>query len=118
MIYSQFQHSAQGVHMALNRRWKYFYSAPDRREYLFDRVKDPDEMRNHAYLPFERHVVNEMRDQLFAFYKTNGETDPIDGGKWREYPQPEFPADPDAGLLIQDAAWARDDQRIPGYTDA
>ena len=40
--------------------------------------------------------------------------DTLESDAWRRYPVRDIPADPDAGLLIQDHPWA--DQTIPGYT--
>jgi len=116
-IYSQYQRGPAGVYMALNRRWKYFYSAPDRREFLMDRLHDPDETRNRAGVTFCREDAAIMRRGLFDYYRSCGYTDPLDGDGWRLYPQPDLSPDPDAGLLIQDPPWAREYQRIEGYTE-
>jgi len=116
-VYSLYQRDHLSVRMAVNRRWKYFYSTPDRREFLFDRVQDPDETRNQSGLVFRRNAVSDMRGGLFDFYRNAGYTQPLDGNHWRLYPQPSMPADPDAGLLIQDAGWSVPLQRIPGYSD-
>jgi len=116
-VYSQYQRDALGTYMATNRRWKYFYSAPDRREFLFDRVLDPDETRNRAGLSLCRHELEEMRNSLFEFYRSQGFTDPIEDGRWKLFPQPSMPVDPDEGLLIQDPAWSIPYQVIPGYND-
>jgi choline-sulfatase len=116
-VYSQFQHGAEGLYMALNRRWKYAYSAPDRREYLFDREQDPQEMRNRAENVFCGQAADEMRARLMATYRAHGVTAPFDGEAWRLYPQPQVSRDPDAGLLIQDPGWSRAYQSIPGYSD-
>ncbi|MGI6381571.1 MAG: sulfatase [Anaerolineae bacterium] len=116
-VYSQYQHREVGVYMALNRRWKYFYSAPDRREWLIDREQDPNELRSQAGLVFRHSAVSEMRDTLWSFYRSQGFEEPIDGDAWRTYSQPSVPVDPDDGLLIQDAPWAAPYQSIPGYTE-
>ncbi len=116
-VYSQWYDGDKGTYMALNRRWKYYYSTADRREFLFDRVEDPQETRNRAETPFCRGATDEMRGALMDYYRSQGYTEPLDGDRWKLYPQPGFPADPDAGLLIQDAGWARPYQAIPGYTD-
>lgn len=116
-VYSQFQQGALGVYMATSRQWKYFYSAPDRREFLFDRVHDPEETRNRVGNPFGREALDEMRTALWARYRVDGYGDPLEGDHWRPFPQPSVPADPDAGLLIQDHGWAIPRQTIPGYTD-
>jgi arylsulfatase A-like enzyme len=116
-VYSQFQSRGEGIYMAANRRWKYFHSVPDRREYLLDRVQDPEETRNQAYAPFRRQIAAEMRRHLVDYYRAEGYGDPLDGDGWREFPQPHLPGDPDAELLIQDHGWTRSLQSIPGYTD-
>jgi len=116
-VYSQFQREALGVYMAVNRRWKYFYSAPDRREFLFDRVHDPDETRTRAGLILCRGDLERMRSGLFEFYRREGFAEPMEGDAWRLHAQPAMPLDPDAGLLIQDAPWAAPYQAIPGYTE-
>ena len=116
-VYSQFQHGALGVYMAVNARWKYFYSAPDRKEFLMDRREDPEEMRNRAGLAFNEGALQEMRSALFDTYRGQGYDDPLAGDAWRQYPQPQMPEDPDAGLLIQDPRWSQAYQAIPGYTD-
>ena len=38
--------------MAASKDWKYFYSAPDNREYLFNKNNDPQETRNVVRNPF------------------------------------------------------------------
>ena len=103
--------------MICNRRFKYFYSAPDRREFLFDRVQYPDEMRNRAGLTFCQDIREEMREMLFAYYRQTGYEAPVEGRDWRLFPQPTIPGDLDAGLLIQDPGWAKPYQAIPGYSD-
>jgi arylsulfatase A-like enzyme len=116
-VYSFHDSGAKATYMATNRRWKYYYSVPDRREYLFDRERDPDETRNRANSPFRRKVAAQMREGLMEFYREAGFTAPLDGDEWKDFPQPTVPEDPDAGLLIQDAGWARPYMAIPGYTD-
>ncbi|MGI6208008.1 MAG: sulfatase [Anaerolineae bacterium] len=117
MVYAQFQRRDLGVYMGLNQRWKYFYSAPDRREFLFDRVQDPEETRNRAGVVFCREALRQMRGQVMGRFRADGYTESLDGEAWREYPQPKMPEDPDEGLLIQDPGWAAPYQHIPGYSD-
>jgi len=103
--------------MAVSTRWKYFYSAPDNREFLFDRLADPGETRNQAYVTaFRSEACTMMRSALMEHLKACGTTAGIDGDNWRVFPQREIPPDPDAGLLIQDTftPWAKMDFP-PGY---
>lgn len=109
------ERAAGSAYMAATSRWKYFYSAPDNREFLFDREMDPRETRNQAGLPFRKAELKTMRERLFAHLRAGGETAGIDGDQWKVFPRMEIPEDPDAGLLIQDHPWAS--TAIPGYTD-
>jgi len=116
-IYSQFQRAELGLHMAVNRRWKYVYSAPDRQEFLFDRVHDPAELRSRVGVPLCRAALVELRTSLFAYYCEQGFCQPLDGEQWKLYPQPALPSDPDTGLGFNEPAWSRPYQFIPGYSD-
>jgi len=118
-VFSQYQRRERGVYMAVNRRTKYYYSAPDDREFLFDRLEDPEETRSRASLTFCQDRLQHMRHDVLHYYREQGYVEPIDGDGWRLYPPPPDPAgpDPDAGLLVQDPGWSRPLQVIPGYTD-
>jgi len=59
-IFGQFQTGPLGLYYAVTRSLKWAYSAADRREYLLDLVRDPNETRNLAYNPRAR------EDLLFA----------------------------------------------------
>jgi arylsulfatase len=116
-VYSQLGERARGLYMACNRRWKYIYSSADRREYLIDRITDAAETRNRAGVSLCDAALKEMRSGLIGCLRSEGYEEPLDGDTWKHYPQPEISPNPDAGLLIQDAAWSQPHQRIPGYTD-
>jgi len=104
------------TYMAVSRRWKYVYSAPDHREFLFDRLMDPLETRSRAGVPLCRRDLATLRTALLDHLRAGGETGGITAeGQWREFPRQVLPADPDALLLVQDHPWP--DTRLPGYTD-
>ena len=105
--------------MTVTRAHKYYYSAPDRREFCFDRAEDPDEQRSRAGLSFCQAEVAGLRDGLIDHLRGQGYTEPLDDSGWRLYDLPPQPAgpDPDEGLLVQDAPWSHELQRISGYTD-
>jgi len=115
-VFSQFQTAGTALYMVAGRRWKYFYSAADNREFLFDRVTDPLETRNKVGLTFCRDEVRRMKGVLIEHLRAGGETQGIDGDDWKVFPYQDVPGDPDAGLLIQDHGWAK--TSIPGYADA
>jgi arylsulfatase A-like enzyme len=133
-VYSQFNSQARGIYMIANRRWKYFYSAADQREFLFNLETDPQEARNQAGLPFpeQRAALRLLRQTLLEKLvgtQSGGAVEKNSSGElaWKIFepsalerrqqvigavsPSP----DPDEGLLIQDHPWA--DYAIPGYTD-
>lgn len=116
-VYGQLQQGALGHFMACDRSLKYYYSAPDGKEYLVDQVKDPEETRNCAENPLYAEQTERMRKRLIGHFKAEGYTDPIDGDGWKAHPKREMPSSPDAGLLIQDAGWSKPLYAIPGYTD-
>lgn len=118
-VFSQWNRGRNAIFLAINRRWKFVYSAPDQRELLFDRRRDPDESRDLAGLVHDpdwttSRAQRAMRRCLQEALKTMGETTAMDGDEWRLWPVRTLPPNPDAWLLYQDHAWA--DQQIPGYT--
>jgi len=116
-VYSQYESGPLAVHMAVNGRWKYVYSTPDRREFLFDHQTDPDEMRSRAEIPVCQAQTAAMRTGLMDHYRSRGHTADLDGDAWKLYDQPAIPRNPDALLLRQDHPWAEPQREIPGYTD-
>lgn len=106
-------------YMAVSPEWKYFYSAPDGQEYLFDRKADPRETRNRAGAPFCQAALTEMRAALIAHLRAGGETAGLDGEHFRAFPPFALPRNPDAGLLVQDGyvPWARKADDLKAYRD-
>ena len=95
---------------------KYTYSAADDREFLIDRRTDPDETRNAAGNPFHAADLARLRATLIADLTDAGFEEGIDGVSWRRFEPLQLgaAADPaDAGMLMQDQAWASVD--LPGY---
>jgi arylsulfatase len=60
-LFGQYQQGELGLYMVMTERWKYIWSAFDRREYLLDRVRDPDETLNLAYNVRRRDELLSMR---------------------------------------------------------
>ena len=114
-VYSQYRRSDTAIYTLINRRWKYAYSVPDNREFLFDRVQDPLETRNRAGLAFLHEDLERLRRQMQSFLAEGGEEEALDGEAWRAYPRRTVSDDPDEGLLIQDTPGYVLD--LPGYSD-
>ncbi len=110
--------AAYSSYMCVSREWKYFYSAPDDREYFFDRAADPNETRNRAGVSFVEPHLSRHKSALLEHLTRGGETAGIDRGAWRKFPTREVSPNPDTGLLIQDyyTPWA--EMELPdGYGD-
>lgn len=121
-VFSQWSAGPTGQYMQVTKRWKYFYSAADDKEFLFDRVADPGETRNQAGLSLVSKEKAKMRNALLASLKADGVTEALveENGvlAWKRHPkiadalqsgatgelfrQTGLSDDPDAFLLIQD----------------
>ena len=108
--------AAASSYMCCSREWKYVYSAPDDREFFFDRLRDPLETRNRVGVEFCREALEEHRAALWSFLREGGETAGLAEGGWRRYPVREVDSDPDTGLLIQDSYTPWAEMEIPGYS--
>ena len=127
-VYSQYRQAGYGIYGAMNRRWKYWYSAADDQEWLMDRQADPQEMTNRAYNRFYLADTARERGALLERYAADGYTMPLEDGRWRRFPafegepnwanpwaQPHLPPDADGVILVQDR-WDDDPAySIPGY---
>ncbi|MCL5269029.1 MAG: sulfatase-like hydrolase/transferase, partial [bacterium] len=89
--------AATSQYMAVSREWKYFYSAADQREFLFDRVGDPRETRNRAGLVFCADAQRRMKVALIEHLRTGGETAGLAGDDWRRFPRYAPHENPDDG---------------------
>ncbi|MBI2300496.1 MAG: sulfatase-like hydrolase/transferase [Armatimonadetes bacterium] len=116
IVYGQHQHDGLATYAATTREWKYIYSVPDRREYLFDRAHDPQETRNRASNPLCRTACRAMRERLVGYFRAEGYERALDGDGWREFDPPRGFADADDELLHQDPAPSVDFAGLPeGY---
>ncbi len=102
-VYSQFSQRGTGLYLITDGRWKYSYSAADRKEWLFDLEIDPRESHNLAYNLAYKGKASELRLALLRRFEQDGYSDPQENGAWRLYPRFEGPDDPDAGLIQQEA---------------
>jgi len=104
-VHSQWFQDDEAIFTTITDQWKYAWSAPDQREFLFDRVNDPDETRDCA--ADHPDVLAKMRARTIEWVKGDGITSAYEGDTWKLYPRKQMPDDPNAGLITQDR---------PGYT--
>lgn len=114
VVYGQYEEGNYANYMAMNGRYKYIYSAPDQKEFLYDLLTDPEETRNKANNPLFVKKTEEMREKTIQYFVDEGYTSEIVDGKWKPYPVKTMPSDPDAYLLFQDKEGSL--PNIPGYT--
>jgi hypothetical protein len=76
--------------MIANKEWKYFYSAADDMEFLFNRKTDLRETRNLAGNIFSKDARDRMKKNLLQFLKDNSMDGAYEesgeGLEWKKYP--------------------------------
>lgn len=118
-IFGHYQGAEAGIYMATTREWKYIWSAADDKELLFDRIKDPDELRNRVHNVTCGDAARNMRQLLQEHVRTMpGHERIVDGDGWISKPPISLPQDPDAGLIVQDPPCYLDRLHIPGYSES
>ena len=114
-IVGQLGQEATGLYMLLTDEYKYIYSAADRQEWLFRRLQGRLDDRNLAGNPAYGRILNTYRQRLIEWFREDGYELPLDGNKWRDFPPPVEPENPDAGQLFQDGR-SVSDQFPSGYS--
>jgi len=118
VVFGHYQGAHAGIYMAVSKEWKYIWSAADNKELLFDRIKDPDELRNRAYNVACGAAVRKMRKLLQDQIRTMpGHKNVVDEKGWIVKEPVTLPDDPDAGLIVQDPPCYHNRLFIPGYSD-
>ena len=101
-VVSQYQEGGLGLYALVTREWKYVYSVPDDREWLFRRAEGQPEVRSLAGNPAYLGTLAQMRGRLQEWFRRDGYEMPLDGDGWRKFPRQDVPEDPDAGQLFQE----------------
>ncbi|MCY4567629.1 MAG: sulfatase-like hydrolase/transferase, partial [Candidatus Poribacteria bacterium] len=114
-IVGQLGQESTGLYMLLTEEYKYIFSAADRKEWLFRRLRGRLDDRNLAGNPAYSRVLNTYRQRLIEWFREDGYELPLDGNKWRDFPSPVEPENPDAGQLFQDGR-SVSDQFPSGYS--
>ena len=105
------------TYMAASSSFKYFYSAPDGKEFLFNKTNDPKETRNAVASLFLKKQLGDIKSSLIDFLKEKGETAGIKDDDFIRYNMPGFIEDPDAGQIIQDGYTPWGSTEIKGYSE-
>lgn len=98
-VHSQYSQNSLGLYMSCNRKWKYIYSAADRKEWLF---QNGDERKNLTSKKEYSDTLAKLRKLTIERFLNDGYHAPVESENWKQFEPPSFPGDPDAGLLIQD----------------
>lgn len=101
-VYSQFQQGELGLYGFITDEYKYIWSAPDQREWLFRRNPGQPDQRNLAGNVAYEDALQQMRATLIAGLQASGHTTPLDGDRWAKFGRKELPTDPDAWQLFQE----------------
>jgi arylsulfatase len=124
IVYSQYGENERAIYMAVNRNWKYYYSAGDNQEFFFDQRQVPRESKNLTDDDDDVEVQknkNVMKKNLLDYLEATGRTEAYTTGKrgldWRQYPRfnEDYLNDPDAELLFQDYPSYK--VNLPGYAE-
>lgn len=107
---------AFGNYMVTDGTWKYIYSAPDHKEFLFH-LQGKGELRNLAGTAGCAKVQKELKCRLMNFLKSQGLERLEKDGNWRWMPVMNVPRNPDAGLITQDITCEWFDEKLPGYRE-
>lgn len=114
-LIGQLNDGPMGLYMIRDERWKYIYSAPDERAYLFDLDQDPGEMVNRIDAPAAageaRRLEGRLRDRLLG----DGCDELFEGDTWKRFGRRPDPADPDEVRLTQHAKWIDTITPMAGY---
>jgi arylsulfatase len=108
IVFSEFGYGGDSICMAVSKKWKYFYSVPDARAYLFDRTNDPAEAKNLADDPNFAHIRDQYREKLIQFLDAGGRDDIVEGMAFKPLPTKKISDNPDDGLIFQDMPWAKE----------
>ncbi|MBI1336073.1 MAG: sulfatase-like hydrolase/transferase [Phycisphaera sp.] len=117
-VHAQYRCKGTAIYTTVTEDWKYAYSAPDQKEFLFSRKQDPIETRNYAGLPDSDDTLERLRTMTLDWLKSSlpgGESTAYEGDDWKVYPKLEVSPDPNQGLLTQDRPGYVLD--LPGYSD-
>ena len=107
-VYFHYAREDTAIIGAVSGRWKYAWSVPDQKGFLF-RAGDRFEKANLAADPKAESEAEPLVQSVLERAARHAFSRPLvtKSSRWREYPVRKMPADPDEGLLYQDPQYAR-----------
>ncbi len=106
--------TAFGNYMITDGEWKYIYSAPDAKEFLFD-LRCGTEMRNRSGVASVQSKQIALKSRLIDYLESEGITCLSKDGEWLTLPEVQLPQNPDSGLITQNITCSWFDESLPGY---
>ncbi|WP_269542235.1 sulfatase family protein [Cerasicoccus fimbriatus] len=102
-VFMQYQRGSDTLISAVGEDYKYTWSAPDQREYLFARSDSP-ETKDLAGVPGYAAPLTNLKQRLVAHIRDGNHAGDIldDNDEFLRQPPKQLPANPDAGLIYQD----------------
>lgn len=116
-LIGQLNDGPMGLYMIRDDRWKYIYSAPDERAYLFDLVQDPNETVNRIDDPSAADEAHRLQSQLRQRLVRDGHAELFEGDPWKRFGRRPDPVDADEVRLTQHAKWTDPTPPMEGYRD-
>lgn len=101
-VFTQYQEGGWALHGITTGQYKYGYSAPDNREYLFRREPGRLDERNLAGNAAYAKVLVDLRQRLIARLRHDGYETPLDGEGWKVWEEKTLPPEIDACRLFQE----------------
>lgn len=105
-----------GNYMITDGQWKYIYSAPDQKEFLFDLVHD-GETRNRVGTAGCHEIQKTLKKALMDYLCASGYGCLVEENEWRDLPRLELPENSDSGLITQDITCEWYNENLPGYRE-
>ncbi len=105
-VFAQYRQKENALYMVVEQDWKYIFSAPDQKEFLFNMASDPKEHTNLSGNTAHCGHLERLRHKCQEWVLGTGQTEVLDEeGRWTAYPIKTLPQNPNALLNYQDPRW-------------
>ncbi len=123
LVFSQFSSGWCGQYAVSDGKWKYAYSAPDNKEWLFEIQDGLAESENRIGVPEARPRIKRLKQALMKRHDPVADpySDAVENGDWKKHTPPaeDYLDDPTFGYLWQERAPEKLQKAVdslgPGY---